>query len=351
MPSASTLTELDPSPPAPGALLRAARRALSIPLLVKLAGANLLIVLAALVGVAAEREFNASGNVDSILGLALGASLVVNLALVYVALRPLKDLEAAAARVSAGELDARVPPSILADRDMVRIGATLNGLLDRVAEDRARVRRLAAQVVNAQDEERARVARELHDSTAQILTAIMLQLGAAARESGSPALTERIATLRELAAEALEEVRSMSHTMHPRILDDLGLAAALEWLGRQTREQTSLDVRVFASPLDVQIPPALQSVLYRVAQEALRNAVRHADAHVLEIRLWHEPGVALLEVSDDGRGFDVQSAEERRPGMGLFSMRERVALVNGSLVVTSTRGSGTRVVATVPLTN
>ena len=346
MPSASTLTNLDPSPPATGALPRAARRALSIPLLVKLAGANFLIVLAAL-----EREFNASGNVDSILGMALGASLVVNLVLVYVALRPLKDLEAAAARVSAGELDARVPPSILADRDMVRIGATLNGLLDRVAEDRARVRRLAAQVVNAQDEERARVARELHDSTAQILTAIMLQLGAAARESGSPTLTERIATLRELAAEALEEVRSMSHTMHPRILDDLGLAAALEWLGRQTREQTSLDVRVYASPLDVQIPAALQSVLYRVAQEALRNAVRHADARVVEIRLWHEPGVALLEVSDDGRGFDVQSAEERRPGMGLFSMRERVALVNGSLVVTSTRGSGTRVVATVPLTN
>ena len=110
-------------------------------------------------------------------------------------------------------------------------------------------------------------------------------------------------------------------------------------------------MRVFATPLDVQIPAPLQSVLYRVAQEALRNAVRHADARVVEVRLWHEPGVALLEVSDDGRGFDVQSAEERRPGMGLFSMRERVALVNGSLVVTSTRDGGTRVVATVPLTN
>ena len=353
MPSASTLTDLDPASRAavPGALPRVARRVLSLPLLVKLAGANLLIVLAAVVGVAAERAFNAAGNIDSILGMALGASLVVNLVLVYVALRPLKDLESAAARVSAGELDARVPTSVLADRDMVRIGATLNGLLDRVAADRARVRRLAAQVVNAQDEERARVARELHDSTAQILTAIMLQLGAAAREAGSPALTERIATLRELAAEALEEVRSMSHTMHPRILDDLGLAAALEWLGRQTREQTSLDVRVFASPLDVQIPAPLQSVLYRVAQEALRNAVRHAEARVVEVRLWHEPGVALLEVSDDGRGFDVQSAEERRPGMGLFSMRERVELVNGRLVVSSASGTGTRVVATVPLTN
>ena len=108
------------------------RRALSVPLLGKLAGANLLIVLAALVGVAAERRFNASGNVVSILGLALATSLVVNLALVYVALRPLNDLEAAAARVSAGDLDARVTPSILADRDMARVGTTLNGLLDRL---------------------------------------------------------------------------------------------------------------------------------------------------------------------------------------------------------------------------
>jgi signal transduction histidine kinase len=326
-------------------------RTLRVPLLGKLAGANVLIVLAALAGVTAEHRFNAPGNVVPILGVALGASLVVNLVLVYVALRPLNDLEAAATRVSAGDLDARVMPSILADRDMARVGTTLNGLLDRLTEDRARVRRLAAQVISAQDEERARVARELHDSTAQILTAVMLQLGAASRESDSPSLTERIATLRELASEALEEVRSLSHTMHPRILDDLGLAAALEWLGRQTRSQTPLDVQVCASAGESTSPAPLASVLYRVAQEALRNAVRHADAGLVEITLKQEPGAAILEVRDDGHGFDVRSAEERRPGMGLFSMRERVALVNGRLVVTSARGKGTRVVATVPLTN
>lgn len=326
-------------------------RALRIPLLGKLAGANVLIVFAALVGVAAERRLDAPGNIVPILGVALGASLIVNLVLVYVALRPLNDLEAAAARVSAGDLDARVAPSILADRDMARVGTTLNALLDRLTEDRARVRRLAAQVISAQDEERARVARELHDSTAQILTAVMLQLGAAARESDSAPLTARIATLRELAAEALEEVRSLSHTMHPRILDDLGLPAALEWLGRQTRNQTGLDVQVCVDPSEPPIPAPLASVLYRVAQEALRNAVRHADAHVVEVSLRHESSTAVLAVIDDGLGFDVTSAEERRPGMGLFSMRERVALVNGRLVVTSERGRGTRVVATVPLTN
>ena len=325
-------------------------RALGVPLLGKLVGANLIIVLAVLAGVAAEHRFNDSGNVVPILGVALATSLVVNLALVYVALRPLNDLEAAAARVSAGDMQARVAGSKLADRDMARVGTTLNTLLDRLTEDRARVRRLAAQVISAQDEERARVARELHDSTAQILTAVMLQLGAAARESDSPLLTERIATLRELAAEALEEVRTLSHTMHPRILDDLGFVAALEWLGRQTRSQTDIEVELRLEGSAAPIPAPLASVLYRVAQEALRNAVRHADARHVNLVVRHGPGLVGLEVADDGAGFDVRRAEERRPGMGLFSMRERVALVNGVLLVTSQRGGGTRVVATVPLT-
>jgi len=227
---------------------------LSVPLLAKLAGANILIVLAALVGVAIERRVSFSSNVVPILGIALAASLVVNLVLVYVALRPLSDLEHTATQLAAGDMEARVPDSILADRDMARVGTMLNDLLDRLTEDRARERRLAAQVISAQDEERARVARELHDSTAQILTAVMLQLGAAAHESTSPALDARIATLRELASEALEEVRSLSHTMHPRVLDDLGLGPALEWLARQTQAQEPLDVQVVATEFDPPIP-------------------------------------------------------------------------------------------------
>jgi signal transduction histidine kinase len=326
-------------------------RALQVPLLGKLAGANLVIVASALLAVAAERQSLLPGTAVPILGIALGLSLVVNLVLVYVALRPLSDLEAAASRVSAGDIEARVAPSILADRNIARVGATLNALLDRVTEERARVRRLAAQVISVQDEERARVARELHDSTAQILAAIMLQLGVAARESSSPALDDRIAMLRELAAEALEEVRSLSHTMHPRVLDDLGLAAALEWIARQTRDQESFDVEVIADEAGPPIPAPLASVLYRVAQEALRNAARHASASRVEIFLRRAPGSATLEVTDDGRGFDVRRAEERRPGMGMFSMRERVALVNGVLTVESAPGRGTRIVATVPLTD
>jgi signal transduction histidine kinase len=327
------------------------RGVLSVPLLGKLAGANLLIVLAALVGVAVEKRFNLPGSAVSVLGVALALSLIVNFGLVYVALRPLSDLESAAARVSAGNLEARVPPSMLADRDMARIGTTLNTLLDRLTEDRAGLRRLAAQVISAQDEERARVARELHDSTAQTLTAVMLQLGAAAHESNSPELDESFATMRELVSDALEEVRSLSHTMHPRVLDDLGLAAALEWLARQTRTQEPFDVRVVAGDDASSIPAPLASVLYRIAQEALRNAARHAEARHVELRVSRTADAATLEVVDDGRGFDVKRAEERRPGMGLFSMRERVGLVNGRLTVTSAPARGTHVTATIPLAN
>jgi signal transduction histidine kinase len=262
----------------------------------------------------------------------------------------LTDFEAIAMRLTSGDMEARVPASILADRDMARVGTTLNTLLDRLTEDRARERRLAAQVISAQDEERARVARELHDSTAQILTAVMLQLGAAARESTSPPLDARIATLRELAAEALEEVRSLSHTMHPRVLDDLGLAAALEWLARQARAQNPLDVQVIAAEFDPPIPAPLAAALYRVAQEAIRNAARHGAAQCVNVQLRRDGAVAVLEITDDGRGFDVELAEKRRPGMGLFSMRERIGLVNGRLSVSSAPGRGTRVMARVPLT-
>ena len=325
-------------------------RLLSVPLLGKLAGANLLVVLAAFIAVAVEQRLQTSGSAV-ILGVALALSLVINLALVYIALRPLSDLEAVATRVSAGDMEARVPPSLLADRDMSRIGSATNTLLDQMGEERERVRRLAVQVISAQDEERARVARELHDSTAQILAAIMLQLGVAARESTSPVLDERIATLRELAAEALEEVRTMAHTMHPRILDDLGLGAALEWLVRQTGAQESVSVGVSADASASEVPAHLASVLYRVAQEALRNVVRHAGARHADVSLRVHGGSATLEVTDDGSGFDVRRAEERRPGMGLFSMRERVELVKGQLDVTSLPGRGTRVVASVPLTS
>ena len=328
-----------------------AERVLRVPLMAKVAGANTLIVIGALFGIVLAQQVDIPGSAIAILVVALAMSLVVNLTLVYLALQPLTDLEHTTRRLSAGDVEARVPSSILADRDIARVGETLNELLDQIAEDRARERRLAAQVISAQDEERARFARELHDSTAQILTAAMLQLSAAARESELTPLAERIATVRELTSDALEEVRSLAHTMHPRVLDDLGLVAALDWLSRQASAQGGLDIHVATTEIEPALPAPMAAALYRVAQEALRNVQRHSDARHVNMRLTQEGGSAVLEIVDDGTGFDVERAEQRRPGMGLFSMRERIGLVNGRLAVRSRPGQGTTIVATVPLTH
>lgn len=328
---------------------RPLRTLLRAPLLAKLAGANGVIALAAGgVAIAAHGTHpEAAWMLTTGLG-ALALSVAVNLALVYLALRPLGALERTAERVWRGDLAARVPTSPLADRDMARVGRTINLLLDAANEDRARLRRLAAQVISAQDGERSRIARELHDSTAQTLAGLMFQLSAAARDA-DPAQRERLEGLREVATAALEEVRTLSHSVYPRVLDDLGLEAALEWLARRARERGALDVAVEAEGAGRAVPPAAAAVLYGVAQEALRNAERHGDGEAVRIALRVGPGTATLEVADDGRGFDVAEAEGRRPGMGLFTMRERVALVDGRLTVDSTLGAGTRVVATVPL--
>jgi signal transduction histidine kinase len=326
------------------------RAVLGVPLLAKILGANALIVIIATAIATGTPGLHGSGRVVAdVLIVALVVTLVINLVLVHVALRPIKALEDTAARVWRGDLEARVPPSLVADRNMARVGGTLNLLLDGLMADRARMRRLASQVIEAQDAERARIARELHDSTAQTLTAIVLQLSAATRDSRDPALADRLEQIKGMAGTALEEVRTLSHTVHPRVLDDLGLVAALRWLARRTPEELGLHVTVETRGDVASIPPAAASVLYRVAQEALTNVVRHAEASSVSIIVKVDADGAALEVVDNGRGFAVDEAEARRPGMGLFSMRERVALVDGRLEVTSTPGTGTRVAAFIPL--
>lgn len=328
------------------------RRVLGVPVAWKLTGVNLIIGAAAAAAVFALHRAGEERWLQLllILAAALSLSLLVSFALVRIALRPLLALEIAADRVWRGDFSARVRNSLLADRDMTRVGNTFNLLLDSIERDRARMRRLASQVIAAQDEERARVARELHDSVAQTLAALVLQLSAAQRKNGDPELTEQLDLVRSIAGEALEEVRLLSHTVHPRVLEDLGLPAALEWLARQTRESEGLAIDVRASAVPEALPPVSAAALYRVAQEALRNAARHARARHIQIVL--EPtgdGMLRLDLSDDGVGFDVAAAEERRPGMGLFSMRERVALVDGNMEIASMPGAGTRIRAQVPL--
>ena len=326
------------------------RAILSIPLIGKLAGANTVIVAAAAAMGLLLHVRSGDGRLLFILVGSLLIALLVNLALVYAALRPLKALEATAERVWKGDFEARVPPSILADRDIERVGRTFNLLLDGLIADRVRTRRLAADVIHAGDLERARVAHELHDSTAQALAALVLHLSALARDAGDPELTARVEMVRDLASGAMEEVRLLSHTVHPRVLDDLGLPAALRTLAREASMRTgSVAVEPDIDGRLDKLPPAVAAALYRVAQEAVSNAIRHGSPEVIRIRGTADDRTARLEITDDGSGFDLAEAEQRRPGMGIFAMRERVALVDGTIDIMSEPLGGTRIVVTVPL--
>ena len=341
------------SPPGAGRprVPRLFRRLLGAPLAWKLTGANLVIGgIAALLVTTLHRGGEPWAQLVGVFAMALALILLVGFVLVRVALRPLLAVETAAERVWRGDFSARVADSLLSDREMARLGSTLNLLLDGIEQDRARMRRLATQIIAAQDEERARVARELHDSVAQTLAALVLQLSAAQRMNGDAELAPTLELVHTIAGEALEEVRLLSHTVHPRVLDDLGLPAALEWLARQTREAEGLAIEVRTIAVPESLPAASAAALYRVAQEALRNAVRHADARHVHVTLsTPEDGTIRLDVADDGVGFEIADAEERRPGMGLFAMRERVALVDGTLEIESVPGAGTVVRARVPL--
>ena len=331
--------------PATGSGAAWLRRLLAVPLLQKLVVADLLINAAAFVVV----QQVPVAYVTEVTVVALLVTLVLNAGLVVWALRPLKLLETAAERVAHGDLDARVPATPLADRNIARIGQALNATLDGLTADRRRMRHLAAQVISAGDEERAHIARELHDSTAQQLSALDFMLTAALRDPAGAPLHDRLRLMHQVTTEALAEVRALSHNVHPRVLDDLGLAAALEFLARRTRETTRVSVHV-TSDLRREVPLATASVVYRVAQEAVRNAVRHGAPEDVHLKVDSDGERVVLQVCDDGRGFDLDRVAGERRGMGLFVMRERAALVGGTLAITSRPGGGgTRVVAEVPL--
>lgn len=318
---------------------------LRVPLIGKIAGANAVIVVAAVL----LSMFEGPDLVWLVLLVALGVGITVNTVLVYIALRPLQELERTARRVWQGELDARVPASHMADAGIRKVGNTLNILLDGLSADQARLRTLANQVIQAGDRERASLARELHDSTAQSLAALLLELSVLAVQNEDPRLEERIARIRSIVGDVLDEVRLLAHTVHPRVLDDLGLVAALQLLARESLERSSVNVTYAGPPRVDGLDPACASALYRVAQEALGNAMRHAHATSVSVRLREVNGTNVeLEISDDGIGFAQDEVERRRPGMGLFTMRERAALVGGRLTVQSSSEQGTRVTACVP---
>jgi signal transduction histidine kinase len=215
-------------------------------------------------------------------------------------------------------------------------------LSERVAVDALR------QVVEGQELERKRLARELHDETGQALTSILLGLRSiedATRDD--PQVRESVLSLRELVVATLHDVRRLAVELRPKALDDFGLVPALERLAETFAEQTEVEVHVQAALGERRLDPEIETALYRIVQEALTNVVKHAQAHTISVVLTKRGGSVTALIEDDGQGFDPSQGSG--DGLGLLGMRERIALLRGRVAVESSKGSGTTVVVEVPV--
>jgi signal transduction histidine kinase len=210
----------------------------------------------------------------------------------------------------------------------------------RVAQDALR------RAVEGQELERRRLARELHDETGQALTSILLGLSALDEAEDADATRAAVRNLRELVAATLQNVRRLAVELRPTALDDFGLAAALERLADNFSEQTGIAIELEAGLGQERLPSDVETVLYRLVQEALTNVVKHAQAEHVSIVLRRKEGAVSAVIEDDGRGF-ADGQEEG--GLGLVGMRERVALVNGRFRIESSQNAGTTILVEVPV--
>ncbi len=272
-----------------------------------------------------------------VVALGLAAILVLNGLLIRWALAPLTRL---IARV--GDIE-RLEPTRLPEEGSgpVRgVAQGVNALLARLAEER---RAGDARARAAQESERHRIAQELHDEVGQSLTVVLLGLKQVESQA-PPSLVPELAAVRESARAGLDDVRRVARRLRPGVLEDLGLTSALAALATDFADHSAATVRRSFAPGLPALSPEVEVVVYRVAQEALTNAARHAHARSVELSLRRHGAWVVLEVTDDGRGF-----EELEEGSGLMGMRERADLVRAELSVVSQPRRGTTVRLRVPV--
>jgi two-component system, NarL family, sensor histidine kinase UhpB len=333
---------------------------LGLPLFLKVLVANVFVVLLGVIlGTWFTLTFVASPSgvhwaaIAVMLVAGFAASVLINAAVLTLALQPLHALEKTVDRVATGDVNARAQHVLFRDPDVERLGDTLNAMLDVLQEHRQQLQKMSEQVLAAQEDERKRIARELHDETAQALTTLLIRLKILEKARSETEVRGQIDELRELTAQTLEAVRKLAVELRPATLDDLGLLAALEAYTESYRSRMPARVTFHADAFedrDGRLPPQIELVLYRVVQEALTNVAKHANARAIRVELSRNAHEVVASVADDGEGFKVEDMmRSRERGLGLFGMQERLALVRGQLVIDSAPGRGTRVNARVPL--
>jgi two-component system sensor histidine kinase UhpB len=273
----------------------------------------------------------------AVLAVGLLTALVLNAVLLRASLRPLDGLTALMERVDLLRPGERLAAT--GTGDVAHLIRTFNGMLDRLEAERGAS---AARALAAQEGERQRIARELHDEIGQSLTAVLLGLKRVADTAPTPVRAE-LGAVTETVRASLDEVRQVARRLRPGVLDDLGLVSALDALAADVTEASAVPVTVEVDPDLPDLGADAELVVYRIAQESLTNVVRHAGARAGDLSLCREGDAVVLRVTDDGGGIG-----DGREGAGIRGMRERALLVGAELRVGSRGAGGTEVVLRVP---
>jgi signal transduction histidine kinase len=226
---------------------------------------------------------------------------------------------------------------------------------EEITKHRKDLQKLSTQLINAQEAERTRISQELHDEMGQALTAMSINLAAIEKELPPelpPTIRERLAETSSLADQTLEQIRELALDLRPSMLDDLGLVPTLRWYVNRYAKRSDIEVELEAIDLEERLAAEVETVLYRVVQEALTNVARHAQANRVRIRLERKEAKFRAFIEDDGQGFDVKEVASRASperGAGLLGIRERVALLSGRFNIQSRPGRGTRLTLEIPI--
>lgn len=281
-------------------------------------------------------------------------SIAAAVFLTWLITRPIHNLVHAAQAVAQGDFTQRVTP--WADDEIGRLSETFNTMtvaLGQAAKEQSEREQLRAQfvsrVIAAQEDERRRIARELHDSTSQSLTSLLVGLQAL-EQNTSGEKRQQTENLRQVVSETLEEVHGIAWQLRPSALDDMGLDAALERYIADYRARYNLSVDLVIHGLrDGRLSPEAETSIYRIVQEALTNVARHAQADQVSVLIEHRDGKTLVIAEDNGIGFDSSTASKgSREHLGLYGIRERAELLGGKLSIESEAGRGTSLFVEIP---
>ena len=324
------------------------------PLFQKVIIANtVLIATGSVMGYFIEENFfvvGEQGFVALFLISGLALSILTNYLLVKIAFRPLEDVSDTMKAIRAGYRGIRVP-EVTDDPQIEELSKSLNSMLNTMDMQR---KKAAASVIKAQEEERKRIARELHDETSQSLTGLVIGIRMVQEivPDYMPDVQERLENINDLAHATLNEVHTMAVRLRPSVLDDLGLAPALRSYAREYSENTGIPVEMQLLGMSHRLTPELETVLYRVIQEALTNVARHSNATSCRVTLRRKEQVVQGVIEDNGQGFDSQKvmlSDEKGRGLGLHGMKERIELVGGSLEFAARPVKGTTIFIEAPL--